>query len=387
MEKHNNIHIYFRTPRQWIKNLAIKLGCSFSQEKTKQMFEKKSFKENILDLSKSIPWLPPLEWLIPYHLLTPIPDNTQLIIESGSKLIFTKKNYVVYVESGIGLFSYNTKKINKTNLFFFKRLIKKKNFKGFIFYSEASQESTKQIFIQANIENLFSSMNLGVIYPYSSTEKKIIPNDTLNLSTSPIKLLFCSSSFNLKGGREVMLAFESLKHLNIELYLVTDEETLRNISTKKLKNVNLIPFNLSTSEYLELIKKIDIIIHPTYFDTHALSLLEGIKLKKPSIATNTFAIPEYIIDGVTGILIENRYHPYDKLKKPNFSGKALTYAKKIENMDTNLQLVEDIKKAIETLYSNIDSFNENCFKIRKNELNDEYIITQWESIFKKYKNF
>ena len=380
MEKHNNINIYFRTPRQWIKNLAMKLGCSFSQEKTKQMFEKKSFKEKILDLSKSIPWLPPLEWLVPYHLLSPIPDNIQLIIESGSKLIFTKKNYVVYVESGIGLFSYNTKKINKINLFFFKRLIRKKNFKGFIFYSEASQESTKQIFTQAKIENLFESINLGVIYPYSSTEKKIIPNDALNLSILPLKLLFCSSSFNLKGGREVILAFESLKHLDIELYLVTDEDILRNISTK---NIKLIPFKLSTSEYLELIKKIDIIIHPTYFDTHALSLLEGIKLKKPSIATNTFAIPEYIIDGVTGILIENRYHPYDKFKKPNFSGKALNYAKKIENMDTNLQLAEDIKKAIETLYFNIDRFNENCFKIRKNVLNDEYIIKQWESIFKK----
>ncbi len=383
MKKYNNIDIFFRTPRQWIKNLAIKLGCNHSQEKTKQMFEKKTIKEKILDFSKSIPWFPPLEWLIPYNFLTPIPDNIQLIIEPGSKLILTKKNYIVYVECGIGLFSYNTKKINLINLFFFKKKIKKKNFKGFIFYSEASKESTKQIFTQAKIESLFESVNLGVIYPYSSTEEIITTNNTLTSPIPPIKLLFCSSSFKLKGGREVIQAFESLKHLDLELYLVTNEETINILSTEELKKIKLISFKLSTDEYLDLIKKIDIIIHPTYFDTHALSLLEGIKLKKPSIATNTFAIPEYIIDGVTGILIENRYNPYSNSKSPNFSGKALGYAEKIEQMDSNPYLIEDIKKAIETIYANIDSFNKNCQKIRKKELNDDYIIAQWESILKR----
>ncbi|WP_109391506.1 glycosyltransferase [Proteus cibi] len=383
MKKQNNVDIYFRTPRQWIKNLAIKLGCNYSKEKTKQMFEKKGLKEKILDFSKSIPWLPPLEWLIPYHLLTSIPNNTQLIVETGSKLILTKKNHIVYVECGIGLFSYNTKKINKINLFFFKNLIKKKNFKGFVFYSEASKESTKQIFIQAKIEKSFEDINLGVIYPYSSTENIIISNNTFISTSPPIKLLFCSSSFKLKGGREVIQAFEDLKHLDLELYLVTNEEIINNLSTKNFKNIKLIPFGLSTNEYLELINSIDIIIHPTYFDTHALSLLEAIKLKKPSIATNTFAISEYIIDGITGILIENRYHPYSDSKNPNFSGKALDYAKKIERMDINSHLIEDIKKAIEILYSNIDSFNENCLNERKPELNDEYILEQWEAIFKK----
>lgn len=375
--------IFMRSPREWILYLANSLSCETVYE-NKQMFQsakgfKKKISSSILSFLKKSPF-PPLEWIINYNNLYKINNDIDLIIEPASKLIKTDKNYIVYIENGIGLFSFNTRKINYFNILFFKRMIKKKNLKGFVFYSHTALNSTKVLFNKIGCPELFETLNLGVIYP--------LTHDIFSQKTHPRnnkKILFCSSSFNLKGGRELLKAFFLSKHFNdCELILITTKNEILTQIEKDYVNITVFDFNLKNHEYVNLIESIDLIIHPTFFDTHALALLEAIKASIPAIATKTFALPEYIEPNRTGLLIDNPYEPYTSDGAPNFTGAALIYAQEIEKRSENDIFIKELTSAIDFILDNYSFFKSNCLNSDRNNkfFSEKNIISQWAEILK-----
>ena len=58
----------------------------------------------------------------------------------------------------------------------------------------------------------------------------------------------------------------------------------------------------------EFLSEIDVYLFPTRMDTTPLSLKEAELMKNPVVATNVAGIPETIIDGVTGFLVEAGNH-------------------------------------------------------------------------------
>ena len=66
----------------------------------------------------------------------------------------------------------------------------------------------------------------------------------------------------------------------------------------------------------EFLSEIDVYLFPTRMDTTPLSLKEAELMKNPVVATNVAGIPETIIDGVTGFLVEAGNHEQyiEKLK-------------------------------------------------------------------------
>ena len=62
--------------------------------------------------------------------------------------------------------------------------------------------------------------------------------------------------------------------------------------------------------------EIDVYLFPTRMDTTPLSLREAELMRNPVVATNVAGIPEAIIDGVTGFLVEAGNHEQyiEKLK-------------------------------------------------------------------------
>jgi len=120
-----------------------------------------------------------------------------------------------------------------------------------------------------------------------------------------------------------------------------------------------------------------LIIHPTYFDTHALSLLEGIALGTPFIATATFAIQEYKNREPNGILINNPFLPYDSKALPNFKGKALDYAKNVsEHEKVNECMILEICNSMSKIFDNYSFFKYNAMNINV-KFTDDYIIDKW----------
>lgn len=84
--------IFIRSSRRWMKNLADDMKWDRTHEKSKQMHEisGKTYKEKIFNFIKST-FLPPIEWFLPYELLLSQKISADIIIEPGSRLIFTKK--------------------------------------------------------------------------------------------------------------------------------------------------------------------------------------------------------------------------------------------------------------------------------------------------------
>lgn len=375
--------VFIRAPRRWIELLAKELSC-YTLSENKQMFQvergtKKKLLAYVLSFIKKSP-LPPIEWFINYDRFYKIPKEIELIVEPGSKLINTKHAYIVYVENALGLLGFNTGKINRLNLYLFRQFLAKENLKGFVFYSETARLSTLELFSKYGMLDCFDKLDLGVIYPITLDVGSKNVASPLNKK----RLLFCSSSFNLKGGRELVEAINMCRNKNsIDLNIVTGiNEDVRAI----IKNNDFchhVDFSLTEKEYLELCTNSHIVVHPTFFDTHALSLLEAVKCRIPAITTNTFALKEYVINNKTGLILNNPYAPYNDNGSPNFQGVALDYAQVISQADVNYEFSKELSEAIDDVIDNYSEYTKNC---NSSDYIDtmfaqDIIVSRWKLLF------
>jgi glycosyltransferase involved in cell wall biosynthesis len=90
-----------------------------------------------------------------------------------------------------------------------------------------------------------------------------------------------------------------------------------------------------------LLAKIDILVIPSMYETFGRSLIEGMALAKPIVATRVGGIPEIVIDNETGILVS----PDDS----NQLSKALLIL--LSEPDLRLKLGEGGKKRVKDLFS------------------------------------
>ena len=382
--------VFMRSPRGWMKTLALKMRFSTTNKQSKMFERKRGFKSRLLDfllVTYNRTPLPPLEWFVSYDLLFKIDKNNEVFIDMGSKFINTNKSFFTYVETGLGVFSFNTRKVNYLNFSLLTWFMKRRNFSGFIFYSKMAEKSLRAIFASYSATELFDKFNLGVIYPYTPEVKS--NSNTENLDSKVLekkvkRILFCSSSFNLKGGRELVGAFNRLKNnYSIELYAVTDLNEAEKV-TLDSKGIHFMQFGSNSNEYYKLIEKSDIIVHPTYFDTHALALLEANKAGLPFVATDTFALSELVSEG-SGIFVTSPYAPYClETGKANFQGRALDYANKIMSNNGCVKLEEELYLGIKKLLDNYISYKDCAQKNIKNELLSHSILQRWDEII-RYK--
>src|SRR5690606_6535115 len=125
--------------------------------------------------------------------------------------------------------------------------------------------------------------------PYTTIEsiKEKSHSKTLNC-------LYISSNFNLKGGREILESFKKIydtaEH-NIKLTIITkkkslDQETLKEIY--KLKNTELLDFNLSKEDLNKIYSTNSILLNPSRQDSFSLVVLEAIKSGNTILSTDLY---------------------------------------------------------------------------------------------------
>lgn len=128
--------------------------------------------------------------------------------------------------------------------------------------------------------------------------------------------LMFNGSFFIKGGVHVVDAFERVQLMipGARLKLCCDEikdfstsnSELRERYLKKVKENPGIELGRVTREQMlgSVFPNTDIYLLPTYADAFGFAVLEAMSYGVPVIATNYFAIPEMVVDGVTGSLID-----------------------------------------------------------------------------------
>jgi len=125
-----------------------------------------------------------------------------------------------------------------------------------------------------------------------------------------IRLLFTSSLFWHKGGREVLQAFKILrkKYKNVELIVKSDipEDLKKKYNFPEIK---YLPYreNVLPREKLvqELFAQSDIYVYPSYVDIFGLGLLDAMVAGLPIVASDVFAIPEIVEHNKGGLIIRS----------------------------------------------------------------------------------
>ncbi|WP_294095057.1 glycosyltransferase family 4 protein [uncultured Cetobacterium sp.] len=226
------------------------------------------------------------------------------------------KKYLINLENPTALFHYS---LNRNKTFLGKRILKKElkspKLKKIICISKACASTAFQI-LNENITEEKIIQIYPLIENLNISEKELIEKS----NRKKIKLLFISSEFYLKSGKEILDAFYEIDSLNIELTIITqiDKLKVKELEQIKLnKKIKLLEFNLTFDELQQEYKSANILLHPTRQDSFALVVLEGIKNGLPCIGTNVYAIPEIIENNENGFLIEPRFFFFDRNNIPN----------------------------------------------------------------------
>lgn len=264
-------------------------------------------------------------------------------IHSFNRLCISNSPYVLELENGTAFLHYQPQKINILTKYVVKKFVTSKNMKSIVFNSNASMKSFEQLF--PTIFNLEEVQNKSkVIYPLVP-ENKIVSENFIRgkLSKNKVTFLFISSTFDLKGGKELVNAFLKLENTNknVELKIISKKKDISNDVFEKINSNDSIIFLESEFSRKELYEHhypyADVFILPTFRDSFGLVILEAMKSGLPIISTDTFAIPE-LVNEKNGILIRNNFSFFNddfSVNEKNWGDKLLKFVK--NNYDDDLE--------------------------------------------------
>jgi glycosyltransferase involved in cell wall biosynthesis len=141
-----------------------------------------------------------------------------------------------------------------------------------------------------------------VFYPVISD---IVPGHVPNpVSTIP-KLLFISTSFDIKSGALVLRVMKKLQQNNIACHLtmITHMPDEHLSFADELSNVTSIPANLPRAALIEQYASHDIFLHPTLVESFGMVAWEALAHGVALLAYDVYAIEEMISDGVNGRIL------------------------------------------------------------------------------------
>lgn len=122
----------------------------------------------------------------------------------------------------------------------------------------------------------------------------------------PVRFLFVSTQFALKGGRETVAALSRLigEGADVELTVVSHPpaDIVRELASPRIR---FVPATLDKATLLrEHFATADVFVLPTLQDSFGLVYLEALAYGLPIVATRLYAMPEMVQEGINGLLLE-----------------------------------------------------------------------------------
>lgn len=198
---------------------------------------------------------------------------------------------------------------------YLERLFLQPQFKKLVFWSKVGLDSLTSY---GGVKDDRILKKARLIYPAVST----VSDEQLTWRDEVRTILF-SGDFFRKGGVNVVDAFVRLhkKHPQIKLQLCCHEEKdfrtpndeLRSTYLKIVRThpgIQLIGWVSHERMMAEILPATDIYAVPTYADTFGFAILEALARSIPVVATNIWAIPEMMVNGESGLLVDvRRFRP------------------------------------------------------------------------------
>ena len=186
------------------------------------------------------------------------------------------------------------------------------NCRAIFTHLKSSHETMLRCFDSPTIAAKAHYIPLGVDAPkamHDRIEQKIrsIPQ------RKPLNILFTNSAhghrdgFNLRGGMEVLLAFQRLRQTvpDATLTILSPQLPLESLQGMDLRNVTWIKERIEEEALYELLLAADLFALPAA-GLHSYSALRALKFGAVLLCSDAPGYEEYITDGKTGIIIPGR---------------------------------------------------------------------------------
>jgi len=140
-------------------------------------------------------------------------------------------------------------------------------------------------------------------------------------SDNSCRFLFIGTQFEIKGGGTLLRAFKSVRNAypNATLDIITHLPPSFRDAARDQPGVAVHEATLGRDEIASrFIAQSDVLVHPTHMDSFGMVILESIAAGLPVIASDLYAIPELVEDGLNGFLVHppvgawNRTEPVDR---------------------------------------------------------------------------
>lgn len=324
--------------------------------------------------------------------------NVKVWLHKGGDLLFTygalvitPKPYCTYLETGLALYNYDPG-IAKNPLarFIVMLLATRPNCKRLIFLSEAGKKSFFSTFRYPELIRRELEAKSVVIYPIPIEKREVSPKKF----SGTLRLLF-PGTFYIKGGLEVAHAYEKIRQRfsNVSLTIVTALHAIKNadlVYLKGLPGLTLLDAKLNEQEMIDLYRKHDVFLLPTYREGFGLVVIEALAYGLPVIITDQYSLAEMAVDGFNGFVYPN--HPlkdYDpktyrllgKYHNPRDFYAALLRAQR----EGQLKPVEDfLTKSIERYLNDPDllaTHSKGSIALYKKKFDPDLIGRQLEQVF------
>jgi glycosyltransferase involved in cell wall biosynthesis len=247
------------------------------------------------------------------------------IIESIIKPIFTRNIWLLSIANFLEATAFeilNFPVPRFARVRYLRHLLLKNNCKRVIFWSEGGLRTLRDYGGIPEKDRLMEKVE--VVYP----AVRNFPEQRRSENEETVSFFFSGNIF-LKGGVNVIDAFEEIYRLFPKARLLVCyneksrqedagipgsmwEEYHRKLSAHP--GIDYLGW-LPREEYLKVFAKADIFVVPSYSEAFGMSFLEAMGHGLPIISTNISAIPEMIIHGESGLLIDVSQFAMEKMFK------------------------------------------------------------------------
>jgi glycosyltransferase involved in cell wall biosynthesis len=203
-----------------------------------------------------------------------------------------------------------------------------------------------------------------------------------NRREDKLNFIFVGLDFDIKGGREVLEAFNKVSDKDMYLTFISNTPDL--IKEKYNKNITFLE-PVSREKLLnEIYPKMDIFIMPSLLESFGVVYLEALSFGMGIIATKLYATPEIVIDNVNGKLL---HHPFLMPKRYNNYEVLDCIQKRIGEFNRNYRkngefyysLYQELKESIILAKENYKIWQENSIKLYEEKFSEEI----WRENFKR----
>lgn len=160
--------------------------------------------------------------------------------------------------------------------------------------------------------------------------------------------------FHMKGGKEVLEVFARLRPVypNLELVMRASVPPPFRRRYESLSGLRIIESQIPWQNLQEEFECADIYIFPCHQTTPWGSILDAMSFELPVIATDVYANPELVQDGVTGFLVKasdrvSYYDPDEKFIPPMVTPRRSEFLEAIEQTDA--RVIDDLSAKVALL--------------------------------------